>query len=328
MIICKKCGTEISENWNYCDMCGTAIALDSKELFSQSGFTEEIKPHFIQAKCSNCAANLEVDSSKDMAICPCCGTPYIMTKRSSSQENKASDFEIVAGELRGYKGTSAEVVIPQGVTYIGENAFQGQGITRVIIPDSVVYIKQNAFKDCFMLKSVNIPASMDAIEHNAFYGDEGLTIIWPSSWNDRKESKLKVAAQMKKRRLYFLCSDKAEITANQNVTLYYCGRSKKLPYYCFCEGNYFNVFNSRSNSVFDYFYDIESLDAQDMYKDLESLLNIAGIDNKEIETVNVPFYGWKTGDEGSVHVVDGKVQLYKLIINVDYGYLDCYDDLE
>ena len=34
----------------------------------------------VSAKCTNCGANLEVDNTKDAAICPYCGTPYIVEK--------------------------------------------------------------------------------------------------------------------------------------------------------------------------------------------------------------------------------------------------------
>jgi len=34
----------------------------------------------VAAKCTNCGANLEVDNSKDAAICPYCGTAYIVEK--------------------------------------------------------------------------------------------------------------------------------------------------------------------------------------------------------------------------------------------------------
>lgn len=34
----------------------------------------------VKAQCTNCGAPLEVDNSKDAAICPSCGTPYIVEK--------------------------------------------------------------------------------------------------------------------------------------------------------------------------------------------------------------------------------------------------------
>ena len=34
----------------------------------------------VQAKCTNCGAGLKVDNTKDAAICPSCGTPYVVEK--------------------------------------------------------------------------------------------------------------------------------------------------------------------------------------------------------------------------------------------------------
>ena len=33
---------------------------------------------FVQARCENCGGILQVDSSKKAAICPYCGTPYVV----------------------------------------------------------------------------------------------------------------------------------------------------------------------------------------------------------------------------------------------------------
>ena len=35
---------------------------------------------FVKAQCTNCGGHLEVDSSKDAAICPFCNSPYIVEK--------------------------------------------------------------------------------------------------------------------------------------------------------------------------------------------------------------------------------------------------------
>nr|MCR4594117.1 hypothetical protein [Clostridiales bacterium] len=41
----------------------------------------------VQAKCTNCGANLEVDNTKDAAICPACNTPYIVEKAINNYNN-------------------------------------------------------------------------------------------------------------------------------------------------------------------------------------------------------------------------------------------------
>ena len=59
-----------------------------------------------------------------------------------------NEFEIVT-ELKKYNGNEKKVTIPEGVTIIGENAFENcTSLTEINIPDSVTSIGKGAFKGC------------------------------------------------------------------------------------------------------------------------------------------------------------------------------------
>ena len=85
------------------------------------------------------------------------------------------DFVIEDGVLEEYTGNDAEVVIPEGVTSIGDSAFSGcTNLTAITIPDSVTSIGNYAFGECTKLTTITIPDSVTSIGGNAFWGCKGL----------------------------------------------------------------------------------------------------------------------------------------------------------
>ena len=80
--------------------------------------------------------------------------------------------------LYQYYGTAAKVVIPAGITRIGNAAFRGcNALTEIVIPDSVTSIGDLAFCRCRKLRSVTLPQSLKEIPEEAFSGCESLAEI-------------------------------------------------------------------------------------------------------------------------------------------------------
>ena len=72
------------------------------------------------------------------------------------------------GTKYSHLGTVDKIVIGNGITVIGEDAFaQFNGVGSAEISDTVTTIKGNAFKD---LKSITIPKTVRTVETDAFYG--------------------------------------------------------------------------------------------------------------------------------------------------------------
>ena len=83
--------------------------------------------------------------------------------------------------LLKYRGNSGDVTIPEGVTKIGNGAFQGcTGLTSVTIPAGVTEIGVFAFYGCTGLISVTIPADVKEIGMDAFTHCPNLTIHAPA----------------------------------------------------------------------------------------------------------------------------------------------------
>lgn len=84
------------------------------------------------------------------------------------------DFVIEDGKLVTYWGKDSEIVIPEGVCWIGDGVFiENEHVESVVLPKSLTWIQRFAFAKCKNLKKITIPASVTCIDQGAF-SDSGL----------------------------------------------------------------------------------------------------------------------------------------------------------
>ncbi len=113
---------------------------------------------FVKVKCPRCGEILTVDDERTTWNCRFCNSAFRVEEGLRLYSGGECEFIIKSGVLTGYRGNSQEVIIPDGVTIIGDNAFENHSeITYIFFPESVNAIGSYAFLGCTGLTRVNIP---------------------------------------------------------------------------------------------------------------------------------------------------------------------------
>ncbi len=118
-----------------------------------------------------------------------------------------ADFVIENNCLVKYEGNEENVVIPEGIDTIGENAFADNNSVRsVVVPNGVKYILENAFLNMDNLENVFLPEGLEVVGVAAFASCKKLaTINFPATL--KKISK----------RAFFACESLKEIEIPEGV---------------------------------------------------------------------------------------------------------------
>lgn len=93
------------------------------------------------------------------------------------------EFIVRDGVLIAYQGTATSVVVPDGITEIGDGAFSTYynedmtNLTSVTLPVGLEEIGSDAFCDCEKLASINLPDSVTRIDSYAFQGCSSLANV-------------------------------------------------------------------------------------------------------------------------------------------------------
>ena len=113
---------------------------------------------------------------------------YVL-KSTLMGRNMAFDY-IIEGKrikLKKYTGTTKNVIVPEFINTIMNRAFQDTGIEQILIQDGLEYIGCSAFKDC-KLSTITIPSTVKFIGKEAFHRNKRLL----TSENEYREEKIKI----------------------------------------------------------------------------------------------------------------------------------------
>ena len=107
--------------------------------------------------------------------------------------------------LRG--SNSISVILSEGITHIGEDAFVGCRLKKIAIPESVESIGKSAFRFCAELTTISIPEGIQSINELTFCYSGLVSISLPQSLKSVGE------------KAFYGCSKLTEITIPKNVFL-------------------------------------------------------------------------------------------------------------
>lgn len=166
---------------------------------------------------------------------------------------------------------SISVILSEGITHIGEDAFVACCLTEITIPKSIVSIGKSAFRFCAGLTSISIPEGIQNIEELTFCYSGLSSITLPQSLKSIGE------------KAFYGCSKLTEITIPNNVFLIRSGAFED------CSNlkvvNFPEKLNTISESVFE---GCTSLVNIELPKQLSSIYNGAFRGCTNLSSIEIP----------------------------------------
>lgn len=117
-------------------------------------------------------------------------------------------FVIVRNTCYDYLGSDTDIIIPSGVTHIGEDSFvYNKSIINVVIPDGVTDIGDFSFYQCQNLTNIIIPSSVTSIGRYAFEACSNLQSLT-----------FKSGLVLIKEHAFYRCKSLNDVTISDTVT--------------------------------------------------------------------------------------------------------------
>lgn len=161
-----------------CDICGGTLVMDESRTFARCADCGVQYPiELLRAKVQGTTRMSDTPTPED-------GIPAHQKMTDAvSETGRMTDaipdgLTIQNGTVVRYTGSATELVLPEGITAIGEGAFGDcDSLTSLHLPASVTKIGDYAFNGCSNLVSIHLPDSVTELGPFTFNGCSSLTTI-------------------------------------------------------------------------------------------------------------------------------------------------------
>jgi len=96
----------------------------------------------------------------------------------------SANYTVTAGVASAGRSCSGSLTLDSSVTEIAANAFQSSGLTSVVIPEGVTLMGNQAFYGSSSLRSVSLPSSLTSLSDQAFRQTGLTSVTIPSTVTD------------------------------------------------------------------------------------------------------------------------------------------------
>lgn len=159
MRICPKCGKNVSDKAKYCVECGHNI---DDYLNKNNDLTLDF---------------IDFDNANDL-LDNMVNQKSIKEKLVFFEYEKYDDNKYIITKF--IDNLQTNIIIPNGVVAIENNAFENSLITDVKLPEGLIKIGVRAFSGCKYLNKINIPSTVLRIDDEAFIDCVKLDLIIPN----------------------------------------------------------------------------------------------------------------------------------------------------
>ncbi|MCF0145850.1 MAG: zinc ribbon domain-containing protein [Eubacterium sp.] len=118
-MFCSACGVRLPDGSRFCFNCGARLG--------ESTFTfapEVPSGKLVAAKCTSCGSSLEVDREQKAAVCPYCGSAYIVDEAIQNYNINVRGNVTVNGATININGVNIENLLERAEQYAFEGNFE------------------------------------------------------------------------------------------------------------------------------------------------------------------------------------------------------------